>query len=79
MNGWMFFAPAASSISAAVSAMSEIMAFSFSPQAMLMRIAGMPKTSTASGSISMKFDSCGRHSPNPLRLSDAMPSRIASL
>ena len=42
----MFFAPAASSISAADSAMSGIIVFSFSPQAMWIFSTGMPKMST---------------------------------
>ena len=52
----MFFAPAASIISAADTAMSGIILRSLSPQPMLILRIGMPKASTwPDGSISTKF------------------------
>ena len=45
----MFLAPAASSICAAVTAMSGIIAFSFSPHVIVIRSTGMPNLSTTVG------------------------------
>ena len=49
VNGWMFLAPAASIIWVAVTAMSGIIAFSFSPHVIVIRSTGMPNLSTTVG------------------------------
>ena len=83
VNGWMFLAPAASSICVAVTAMSGIIAFSFSPHVIVMRSTGMPNLSTTLGSIATKLSKRGSTSPNPdqvdrgQRIEDALLERRA--
>ena len=66
VNGRMFFAPAASIISAADTAMSGIIFCSFSPHAIVIFSTGMPNASTVpAGSSSTKFSKRGSASPKP--------------
>ena len=75
----MFFAPAASIISAAVTAMSGIIFLSFSPHDMLMRNTGMPKMSTTLGSRATKLSKRANASPKPARFTDVTGSSTPSL
>ena len=70
----MFLAPAASIICAAVTAMSGIIFFSFSPHDMLIRSTGMPKMSTTLGSMATKLSKRGNTSPNPTRFTEVTGS-----
>ena len=75
----MFLAPAASSICVAVTAMSGIIAFSFSPHDIVMRSTGMPNLSTTLGSSATKLSNRGSTSPNPTRLTEVSGSRTPFL
>src|SRR6185503_13210111 len=75
----MFLAPAASSISAALTAASCIIAFSLAPCAMLMRSAGIPQASFKFGSISQKLSKRASDSPNAPRDTSYVPCFTALL